>query len=300
VIVFGCAVTEQLTFERCAEPGIRLAQASEPDSELVAFAGSGSVFRNYNLILDSVADRESLEALVLVHQDAEIVDPEFVAKLREVLEDPEVAIVGCAGAVDVRSIAWWEGAVTWASFTHRYGELGGGELPGASWRRKPLPAYTKTGDVDSIDGFVIAMSPWAVRELRFDESLGRHHGYDLDICLQARAAGKRVVTADLRVIHHHSLRLLEDAEAWIQAHIKMAEKWDGVLTDPAHNGDWKQRARRAEAEAAAARLLAGEARIQGEAHTVQLERELAAIKRSRVWRFSEPARTVRRWLSRSP
>ena len=60
---------------------------------------------------------------------------------------------------------------------------------------------------------MIVLSPWAVRNLSFDERISGRHGYDVDICLQARAAGKRVVTADLRVIHHHSLELLEDPEA---------------------------------------------------------------------------------------
>ena len=41
----------------------------------------------------------------------------------------------------------------------------------------------------------MVLSPWAVRELRFDESLGKLHGYDFDICMQARAAGKKVVDA---------------------------------------------------------------------------------------------------------
>ena len=106
----------------------------------------GSIFRNYNLIIEQVADRDDLEALVLIHQDAEIVDPDFCAKVRAALADPEVAIVGCAGAVDVRSIAWWEGSVTWASFTHRYDEYGGGEIlafPGprrVAAARRPAPA----------------------------------------------------------------------------------------------------------------------------------------------------------------
>ena len=127
MIVFACAITEPNAFERFAEPGIRL--ASEPDSEVIRYASTGSVFRNYNLILDQVAKREGVDALVLLHQDAEIVDAEFAPKLRRAIADPEVAIVGCAGAVGVRSIAWWEGSITWASFTHRYDEHGGGEIP---------------------------------------------------------------------------------------------------------------------------------------------------------------------------
>ena len=63
--------------------------------------------------------------------------------------------------------------MTWASFTHRYEELGGGEFPAFAWKTDQLPSHAHTGEVDSIDGFVMALSPWAVRELRFDETLGK-------------------------------------------------------------------------------------------------------------------------------
>ena len=168
---------------------------------------------------------------MLLHQDAEIVDPDFCAKARAVLSDPEVAIVGCAGALGVRNISWWEGMVTWASFSHRYEEMGGGDIPGLSWHAERAPSYAVTGEVDAIDGFIIVMSPWAVSELRFDESLGLLHGYDLDICLQARAAGKKVVTTDFRAIHHHSLDLIGDQEAWVAAHMRIAEKWEDMLDE---------------------------------------------------------------------
>ena len=77
----------------------------------------------------------------------------------------------------------------------------------------------------------MVLSPWAVRELRFDESLGKLHGYDFDICMQARAAGKKVATATFRAIHHHSLELIQDPETWIQTYIRLAEKWEDQLPD---------------------------------------------------------------------
>ena len=73
---------------------------------------------------------------MLVHQDAEIVDPRFCSKLREVLSDPEVGVVGCVGAVGVRGIAWWEGEVSGGSAVCRYGEDGGGDIPGGGVRRR--------------------------------------------------------------------------------------------------------------------------------------------------------------------
>jgi Glycosyltransferase like family len=185
-----------------------------------------------------------------VHQDAELADSNFGEKVRKALRDPDVAIVGCVGAVGVRSIAWWQGAVTWASFSQRYEEFGGGVFESLTWEADKAPSYAAPGEVDVVDGVVLVLSPWAVRNLRFDESLGQLHGYDFDICMQARAAGKKVVTADFRAIHHHSLELISNPEAWTAAYITLAEKWDGLRPDP--GADPKRRALRAEAEAACA------------------------------------------------
>ncbi len=289
MIVYGTAVTDPDVYARCARAGIDRLVADDPDSEVMVFASVGSIFRNYNLMCDQVRDRDDLEALVLIHQDAEIVDPDFAAKVRAAIANPDVGLVGCAGAVDVRSIAWWEGSITWASFTHRYSELGGGEIPAFSWLTETLPPFAQTGEVDSIDGFVMALTPWAVRNLRFDESLGQQHGYDFDYCMQVRTGGKKVVTTDLQVIHHHSLRLIQDVESWIQAHMMVAEKWADELPDNGSmNGDWKRRALRAEAEASAARLMAG----LEELLRVAQHKELDAIKRSRSWRMMAPLRAL--------
>ena len=133
-----------------------------------------------------------------------------------------------------------------------------------------------------------------MRNLRFDESLGQIHGYDFDICMQARAAGKKVVTADLQVVHHHSLRLIDNPETWINAYMRVAEKWDEQIP---HNGsrdrDWEWRARRAEAEASAARLMGGVEELLRVAHWKQLD----AIQNSLSWRITAPLRRLRRRLA---
>jgi hypothetical protein len=293
MIAFGSAVTSPETFRRYAERGIAL--AAEGDSRAIVRRSQGSIFANYNAILDEVAAIDDLEALVLLHQDAEIVDPRFSAKLRAALEDPMVGVVGCVGSIGVRSIAWWEGSVTWASFIHRYPELGGGDVISLTWDESDTPPYARLGEVDTVDGFVMALSPWAVKTLRFDESLGQLlHGYDFDFCLQVRAAGHKVVTADFKMIHNHSLELASDPERWSQAHVAVAEKWDGRMPRVGDaGGDWRYRARRAEAEAAAARAAAISTQLKIDARGADHRREMRIMTDSLGWRLTAPLRRLK-------
>jgi Glycosyltransferase like family len=290
MIAFGCSVTKRDVYERCAAVGIR--RAAEPDSTVDAMPSTGSVFRAYNDLLDRHVDVNGLEALVLVHQDAEIVDADFCATVRSALADLEVGVVGCVGAVGVRSIAWWEGSVTCASFVNRYLEHGGGDLESFSWTWNEAPAYARTGEVETLDGFVLALSPWALRNLRFDESLGQIHGYDLDFCLQVRAAGRKVITADFRAIHHRALEMVPDPEEWTAAHVRVAEKWDGSMGIGAGAGSWRERALRAEADTDAAMLLAHMKRIETTARVRELREALAETETSISWRATRPLRAL--------
>ena len=309
MIAFGSAINDPELYERCAAPGLSL--AAEPNSKIIpvgsAALGQASICRNYNLLLEQAAELDDLEALVIVHQDAEIVDPDFTEKLRGALADTEVGVVGCAGAVGVRNIAWWDGSVTAGSFLHRYPEFGGGEIKGATWDSEHDYPFTRMGEVETIDGFMMALSPWAVRNLRFDESLGQLHGYDFDFCQQVRAAGKKVVTAHLRVIHHHSLDLIGDLDGWMAAHQRVAEKWDGKLPSAVSvPGDWKQRARRAEALSDAAMMQANEAELVREAALDEAKREIESGRRalesitgSASWRLTKPLRQLKGLVKRS-
>ena len=252
MIAFGCSITKPDQFRRCAEPGIR--RAAEADSVRYELPAAGSIARSYNALLDRAAERDDLEALVLLHQDAEIVDADLCAKVRAALSDPDVAVVGLrrrarrpqhrlvGGVGDARLLHQpLRGVTAAATCTRSRG-------PG-----RTRPPWAQTGEVETLDGFVLALSPWAVRNIRFDESLSRFHGYDLDYCLQVREAGRKVVTADFRAIHHREIEMLPDPEEWIEAHINVAEKWDGRMpgigTAP---GSWRERALRAEAERDAA------------------------------------------------
>lgn len=297
MIAFGCSVTKPGVFERCAATGIR--RAAESDSVIDPMPSIGSIFRSYNALLDRYAARQDLEALVLVHQDAEIVEPSFCSIIREALASPDVGLVGCVGAVGVRSIAWWEASVTCASFINRYDDHGGGDLPSFSWTWNEAPAYARTGEVETLDGFVLVLAPWVVRNVRFDESLGQFHGYDLDYCLQVRAAGRTVVTADFRAIHHRALEMVPDPEDWIAAHVAVADKWDGRMGIGTGAGGWRERALRADADADGAMLLAHMQATETVARVRELEAALDETVTSISWRITEPLRRLAAALARS-
>lgn len=66
----------------------------------------------------------------------------------------------------------------------------------------------------------------------------------------------------------------------------LADKWDARETD------WKRRARRAEAEAGAARLQGASKLLYAYARAEEHQRELAAVTASASWRLTEPLRRL--------
>ena len=169
-----------------------------------------------------------------------------------------------------------------------------------TWHENERAPYAHLGEVDSVDGFVFVLSPWVVGNIRFDESLGQNlHGYDFDFCLQVRGAGRKIVTADFKVIHNHSLNLASDLDHWSEAHAAVCEKWEGRMPGVGFaGGDWRYRARRAEAEAAITRAVAMSTRMRQVAREKQHERIMAEMKESLSWRLTAPLRQIRAFQRR--
>lgn len=284
MIAFACAMVDAEAYRRYAAPG--LARVVEPDSVVLPFANPAGVARGGNLALEAAARLEDLEALVLIHERVELTDPATCAAVRAALADREVALAGCLGASDAPTIAWWEGDVSAAPVVHRYHEHGGGDVRAFGWTQ-PAPAPAQ---VDTLDGFLLVFSPWAVRELRFDEALHLPYGHDRDLCRQARAAQRKIVTADIPVVRHQALELVEDLDVWVEAHIAVARKW---TRPPADDGvDWRARARRAEAAREAARTVAYSTASLLDARVEQLQARLAEVIDSPSWKLTEPLRRL--------
>jgi hypothetical protein len=212
MIAFGTAVASETTYRARALPGIR--RVAEPDSLLLAPRGQDSLQAAYNRILDEAGPYRELEALVLLHEDVEIVDREFMARLRRRIAEVDVAVVGVVGALGVRSLAWWDAEC-----------FGGVAAPALTSAGRIECTGGAPQDVDVVDGLLMALSPWAVRQLRFDEALARDfHGYDVDFCFQARALGRRVVVDELAVVHHATwARRL--GEQWVRSAVALKRKW---------------------------------------------------------------------------
>ena len=215
MLLFGCAVTNEEVFRRIAEPSMRRAATG---GDRVVYRAGLSLQSAYNEMLDEAAGIDGLEGVVLIHQDVELADPSLASKLRARLSEPAVAVVGAIGARGVRSAAIFSGT---EAFGRARLVVGAVEL----W----LPTAHPWGahEVDAVDGALLALSPWAVRELQFDERLAADfHGYDADICFQARARGRSVVVEELDIVHHHGGSFVLDRERWLRAMLRWARKWE--------------------------------------------------------------------------
>jgi hypothetical protein len=141
--------------------------------------------------------------------------------------------------------------------------------------------------VQTLYGVVLALSAWAVENLRFDEALESTYAYDFDLCAQARARGRKVVAIDLELVHHRAPEVISDEAAFVAAHLEVAEKWDNVELS---EEQWRARARAAEADAAAAGLLAASVQLQADATAAAQKRHLEALRGTMSWRVTEPLR----------
>lgn len=205
MIGYGVCVGSWEKFERNIVPRTGL-------SPLIGVANASSIAEAYNAILDAYRGQNmGLAALVLLHDDLEIIDPDFEAKVVAALAEPDVAIVGVVGAGTPRTLAWWNYGLIGHQLTDTH----------------PVAGSVLTGDVACTDGSIMALSPWAMQNLRFDTRYTGFHGYDSDIGMQAHGLGKRVVVADIQTHHHTTLgfKSPEIQQAWDCADAQFQAKW---------------------------------------------------------------------------
>lgn len=178
MIVYGCCTNNWTKFATHVAP-------RTADRRVIATSGHSGIVGAYNMLLDAAGRYDDLEALILLHDDLELVDPDAERKLVEPLEDPSVALVGVAGGGG-DSIYWWNHSPV----GHQRTDV------------RLIDFGPRAGDVTLIEGSCMVLSPWLVQTLRFDERFVGFHGYD-EIGRQVIAAGKRVVVVDVDTHHHN-------------------------------------------------------------------------------------------------
>ncbi len=224
MITFGSCVGYPEKLALHCEPGLRRSMGDDPYRRLAPASNGTDIFPIYAKMMSQARDA-SAECLVLLHDDLEFRDVELAAKLRAAFADPSVAIVGLIGASGVQNLRWWQG-----ERRGRVEDSGYGLHDFGFEEQKLKPGTHYSTYVDSVDGMMIALSPWALENLTL-EGLGYSgfHAYDAELCFQARAKGKRVVVADIAAFHHSKggfTQGLVDAEAVFQ------RRWGATFARP--------------------------------------------------------------------
>lgn len=205
VIKYGCCVGSEEKLEK------NILTRVEPEN-LIVRRHQTSIAEAYNTVLARCQYTEEIDAVVLLHDDLEIIDEQFETKILKALADPTVAIVGVIGAEQMpRNLAWWNFNIIGHQRTDSM-MIQGSQSEGDAW---------------CTDGSIMALSPWAVNNLEFDQDFVGFHHYDVDIGLQARQAGKRVMVADIDTFHHTQVgfKSPEIEQSWHQADRIFRRKW---------------------------------------------------------------------------
>lgn len=236
VIAFGVAISNRREYEEVALPGIR--RVAEDDSRILTRVGYDSIQRPYNEMLDEVASLPGLEALVLMHQDLELTDDTLLSRIRAALRDQSVGIVGVLGFRGFDPQRWrGPGGGAGRSAPIGFRTATATTVPAvapAEWEGPLVGHRYSEGpeEVELVDGILMALAPWVVRSIRYDERLAKDfHGYDADLSLRVRAAGGRLIVAPVPHVHHQS-RAWRSREEFVRARRDFADRWDPDLRPP--------------------------------------------------------------------
>lgn len=203
MIVYGCCVGSWEKFSRYVAPRLTGRRA-------IAKFGYPGIVQPYNEILDTIQEWDDLEALILLHDDLELIDPDAERKLVAPFADPDVVITGVAGGGG-GSLYWWEHS----PIGHQMTDVAN------------IDFGAREGVVTLVEGSVMALSPWLIRNLRFDPRFTWFHGYD-EIGMQVQAAGKRSLIVNVDTHHHNQMGYIDEhsAEMCRLADKLYREKWN--------------------------------------------------------------------------
>lgn len=211
-LAFGICVGPTDKFARLAAPGI-----ASLNSGGIVFTRKNqrSIFEAYNSMIDE-ATAYDVDGLILLHDDVVLREHHLMEKLMPFLEDPSVGIVGVIGARSPLSLEWW-----WYETRGQVQENG-----------RFVDFGRGTFDVDVVDGLFMVLTRAALETVRFDtDSFEGFHGYDVDIAMQCRANGLRVIVTDIDLYHDATAGRISNRPAYWNADHQWRAKWYPSLMD---------------------------------------------------------------------
>lgn len=209
MLVFGICAGPSDKAERLTIPSI---ERTHPDAEVIIVRGYDSIFVAYNEIMRQARESDGVSGLVLMHDDTELLDA-LSPEVNALLEDESTGIIGAIGGKAHPRMFWWGG--------EKYGHVKDNQ-------HGSLHYSEGVAEVDTVDGLILILGRSALAELSFDSATyGRaFHGYDADLCAQARDRGLRVLVADIDMMHHNNVeRPLGDVDMLYICDAKYRLKW---------------------------------------------------------------------------
>ena len=175
---------------------------------LHAVSGQTSIAVAYNAMLDLAS---GADALILLHDDLELTDPQALEKITAALAQPGVGIVGVAGGGAGAGIGWWGQA----PIGHQKTDV------------MNIDFGIRAGQVDVLEGSLLALNSRAIDNVRFDENYPGFHGYDADICMQAIDLDLSVQVIDVDTWHHTQMGYKSESSRsdWQRADQYFRDKW---------------------------------------------------------------------------
>ncbi len=157
------------------------------------------------------------DILCFLHNDTEMRDARWLARLRSALTDPGVGLAGLYGARRLRR----DGRYVGRTIVHA--------LDGTGNLRADVV------DVASVDGVCLCVPRGVLQEVGgFDEAYGFFHGYDRDLSFSVRESRRRCVVVNAPFVHHGGgtrtgtgapVRPREDLSQRQAALARFASKW---------------------------------------------------------------------------
>lgn len=238
IIVGSCVADGGTKFRAVTQASLQA--GLDPGDLVVTESGSTGIGAAYNRIIQMARETPDCELLLLLHDDVELLDKNFRAKLLLGAGLPRAGVLGVIGGRGLRGLEWWAARATAGAVfeTRGYTDLG-----------------PRHAEVDCVDGLLMALTPAAFGKLDFDDvRFPDFHGYDVDVCLQARASGLRNFVVPVDLIHR-TKGGYGDRPAFDAAAAALVSKWPQFVSpDPT----WQAPLSRAKARAR--RVAAGATR----------------------------------------